>query len=64
MTTFQSLTFETVPDRNVPAPKVPEPLVYALWWFIENVPEDAPDRNDRFFALRERVRNYAMKCGR
>jgi hypothetical protein len=31
-------------------------LVQDLWWFIENVTEEAPDRTDRFFALRERVR--------
>lgn len=30
-------------------------LMYDLWWFIENVPFDDPDRTDRFFALRERV---------
>lgn len=32
-------------------------LVQDLWWFIENVNEDTPDRNDKFFSLRERVRN-------
>jgi hypothetical protein len=31
-------------------------LVQDLWWFIENVDEDTPDRTDRFFGLRERVR--------
>lgn len=31
-------------------------LVSDLWWFIENVSDDTPDRTDRFFALRERVR--------
>jgi len=29
------------------------PLALALWWFIENAPEDS---SDVFFALRERVR--------
>lgn len=32
------------------------PVDEALWWFVENVPEDAPWRNDLFFRLRERVR--------
>jgi hypothetical protein len=31
-------------------------VAFDLWWFIENVTDTAPDRNDRFFALRERVR--------
>jgi hypothetical protein len=31
-------------------------LITDLWWFIENVTEEASDRTDRFFALRERVR--------
>lgn len=31
-------------------------LVSDLWWFIENVGDDTPDRTSRFFALRERVR--------
>jgi hypothetical protein len=33
------------------------PLVAALWWFIENVNEDHPHRNELFFYLRERVRD-------
>lgn len=32
-------------------------LVKACWDFIENVTDEDPERNDRFFALRERVRN-------
>lgn len=28
----------------------------ALWWFIENVNDEDPHRNDYFFALRERVK--------
>lgn len=32
------------------------PLQDAMWWFIENVGEDAADRQELFFALRERVR--------
>jgi hypothetical protein len=31
------------------------PLVSALWWYIENVNEDHPHRNQLFFYLRERV---------
>jgi hypothetical protein len=31
------------------------PLVSALWWYIENVDEDHPLRNQLFFYLRERV---------
>lgn len=33
----------------------------ALWWFIENVPEDAADRAEVFFYLRERVRVEGTK---
>jgi hypothetical protein len=36
------------------------PLVEALWWFIENIPDDHPRRNDVFFYLRERYRNELM----
>ncbi|WP_044275861.1 hypothetical protein [Burkholderia gladioli] len=36
------------------------PLVEALWWFIENCPEDLPGRTELFFALRERVRDEAV----
>lgn len=32
------------------------PLTDALWWFIENVGDDHPERNDLFFLLRERMR--------
>lgn len=32
-------------------------LVNALWWFIENQPEDAAVRTEVFFYLRERVRD-------
>ena len=32
-------------------------LVTDLWWFIENVTDDDPTRQDQFFALRERVRS-------
>lgn len=31
-------------------------LANALWWFIENVTEDDPARQDLFFELRKRVR--------
>ena len=33
-----------------------QPLVTALFWFIENMAEDDPDRNELFQMLRERVR--------
>jgi hypothetical protein len=36
-------------------------LLTDLWWFIENVNEDTPDRTDRFFALRERVRGMSAR---
>jgi hypothetical protein len=45
-------------------------LIRDLWWFIENVSETTPDRTDRFFALRERVRGMSQdlvscpKCGK
>lgn len=32
-------------------------LIRDLWWFMENVTDDTPDRTERFFALRERVRS-------
>ena len=31
-------------------------LITDLWWFIENVTDETPDKDERFFALRERVR--------
>ena len=34
------------------------PLVDALWWFIENISPEDPDRTDLFFELRRRVRVY------
>ena len=34
------------------------PLVQALWWYIENMPVDSPDRSEVFFHLRYRMRNY------
>lgn len=34
-------------------------LVRDLWWFIENVNDETPDRTERFFALRARVRTWA-----
>ena len=48
---------------NIPACFYPEDaeavraLAADLWWFIENVNDDTPDRTDRFFALRERFRS-------
>jgi hypothetical protein len=33
-------------------------LIGALWWFIENVNEDDPIRDEVFFYLRERVRHH------
>ncbi len=32
------------------------PLNHALWWFIENISDDHPERAVIFFALRERIR--------
>ena len=32
------------------------PLAEAMWWFIENVGQDHPARDELFFLLRERVR--------
>jgi hypothetical protein len=42
-----------------------EPLetLKACWDFIENVTYDAPERSDRFFELRERVRNCIAQPG-
>ena len=36
-------------------------LVSDLWWFIENLNEDAPRRSENFFALRERVRTHTAR---
>ena len=33
-------------------------LLRALWGFIENVTDEDPDRTNRFFSLRARVREY------
>jgi hypothetical protein len=33
-------------------------LIRDLWDFIENVTDEDPARTDKFFALRERVRNH------
>ena len=33
-------------------------LIRELWNFIENVTDADPARTDKFFALRERVRNH------
>ncbi|WP_168991992.1 MULTISPECIES: hypothetical protein [Mesorhizobium] len=32
------------------------PLVEALWWFIENTPDEPAERSELFFDLRERYR--------
>lgn len=32
-------------------------LIDALWWFIENVDNDNPNRSEMFFHLRERMRD-------
>lgn len=34
------------------------PGVLALWWFMENINDDHPERQEIFFYLRERVRRY------
>lgn len=33
-------------------------LIHDLWNFIENVTDDDSERTDKFFSLRERVRNF------
>jgi hypothetical protein len=38
-------------------------LITALWDFIENVGDEDPERTDKFFALREKVRNYLAGRG-
>lgn len=35
------------------------PLVAALWWFIENIDGDHPQRDELFFHLRDRYRREA-----
>jgi hypothetical protein len=35
-------------------------LIRDLWSFVENVTDDDPERTEKFFALRERVRNYFL----
>lgn len=37
-----------------------QPLTAALFWFIENVDDDTPDRNAMFFHLRERMREESQ----
>jgi hypothetical protein len=32
-----------------------QPLLFQLWWFIENVTEDDPFRTEIFFQLREKI---------
>lgn len=38
-----------------------ELLINDLWWFIENATDDLPDRTERFFQLRERVRESGQR---
>lgn len=33
-------------------------LAHDLWWFIENVTDETPDRTERFFRLRVRFREH------
>jgi hypothetical protein len=33
-------------------------LIHDLWYFIENVSDEDPERTDKFFALRARVRDF------
>lgn len=47
---------ECGPDYKA-ASEAADALVFDLWQFIDNTAEDAPDRQDKFFALRERVRD-------
>jgi hypothetical protein len=50
------------PEHSDPEDSQPssatEQLVADLWRFIEDVSEDDPERIDKFFRLRERVRCY------
>ena len=39
-------------------------LIRDLWDFIENVTDDDPARTDKFFALRERVRDHCANSRR
>lgn len=38
-------------------------LIRDLWDFVENVTDADPARTDKFFALRERVRNHYADFG-
>jgi hypothetical protein len=40
------------------------PGVLALWWFMENINDEHPDRQQLFFYLRERVRRYQYNADR
>lgn len=42
------------------APFRAQQLAVDLWWFIENVNDQTPDRTERFFALRERFRDTIL----
>lgn len=36
-------------------------IIRDLWWFIENVTQEDPNRQEKFFALRAQVRTYWEK---
>lgn len=38
------------------------PMANALWWFIENVSDDNPHRNEVFFYLRGRMMGLDIKA--
>lgn len=56
-------SYEAALLEDAPATEEPESaeveLIRDLWWFIENVTDETPDRTERFFALRERVRDIS-----
>jgi hypothetical protein len=49
----------TVPHVSEMRMVTEPPLVQALWWFIENVSDEHPERSEMFFALRARYRSEA-----
>jgi hypothetical protein len=45
-------------DQSQTSNRKANELIRDLWGFIENVTDDDPERTDKFFSLRERVRNH------
>lgn len=50
------MTFEQIKDHLNGLP-----VVYALWWFIENMNEESAHRSETFFYLRERFHGMDSK---